>query len=167
DIEELDNVEFDELLATIEEESSISNQATDFNQVDDLDPPISLDDFDDPNDDVNSDVTLVNDETKSDDENDFVSVDSLLSASLDAQPTDEPYNEANIDVGLNEYPEFTDDVNPIDVDDDENGMAAKLDLAKVYVEIGDQDNAQVILRKIIKQGNNQQKLEAQDLLDNL
>ena len=124
---------------------------------------LSLDDFDDPN----SGLGAVDAEDSNDEKQNFVSVDSLLSASLDEQTLAEPYNEANIDVGLNEYPEFTNDVNPIDVDDDENGMAAKLDLAKVYVEIGDQDNAQVILQEIIKQGNSQQQLEAQALLDNL
>ena len=46
-------------------------------------------------------------------------------------------------------------------------MAAKLDLAKVYIEIGDQDNAQVILEEVIKRGDAQQQVTAQDLLDNL
>ncbi|MCW9082313.1 MAG: hypothetical protein OQK09_12445 [Colwellia sp.] len=163
DIQELDNLEFDELLANIEEESSVANQVADFNQDDDLDSPISLDDFDDPN----SHLGAVNEQESNNDAQNFVSVDSLLSASQDEQVIDEPYNEDNIDVGLDEYSEFTKDVNPIDVDIDENGMAAKLDLAKVYLEIGDADNAHVILQEIIKQGNNQQKLEAQGLLDNL
>ena len=75
--------------------------------------------------------------------------------------------QANIDVGLNEFPEFTDGVNQVDVDIDENGMAAKLDLAKVYIEIGDQDNAHVILQEVVKEGNTQQQVVAQALLDNL
>ena len=49
----------------------------------------------------------------------------------------------------------------------ENGMAAKLDLAKVYIEIGDQDNAQVILHEVLKHGDAQQQIEAQEFLDNL
>ena len=162
DIQELDNLEFDELLANIEEESSVVNQENDFNQ-NDFEPPISLDDFDDPN----SAFIDKNASNSNEDEKDFVSVDSLLLETEEEQVLDEPYKEANIDVGLNEYTEFTNDVQKVDVDDDENGMAAKLDLAKVYVEIGDQDNAEVILQEIIKQGNNQQKLEAQELLDNL
>ena len=80
---------------------------------------------------------------------------------------EEPYEKANIDVGLHEYSEFTDDVNAIDVDIDENGMAAKLDLAKVYLEIGDEDNAQVILSEVVKQGDPQQQQEAQKMLNDL
>ena len=163
DIEELDNLEFDQLLANIEEESSADNQQADFNQNDGLEPPVSLDDFDDPNSGLAEAATEGNNE----DEQDFVSVDSLLSASEDVQPTEEPYNEANIDVGLNEYPEFSSGANQVDVDDDESGMVAKLDLAKVYIDIGDQDNAQIILQEVTKQGNSQQQLEAQTLLDNL
>ena len=79
----------------------------------------------------------------------------------------EPYDKANIDVGLNEFPEFTDGIKQVDVDIDENGMAAKLDLAKVYIEIGDQDNAHAILQEVIKQGDPQQQITAQNMLDNL
>ena len=161
DIQELDNLEFDELLANIEEESNVANTTVDYNQQTDFDSPISLDDFDDPNSGV------VTPSDVKDTEENFVSVDSLLSASQEVEPSDEVYNEANIDVGLNDYPEFTEDVNQVDVDDDENGMAAKLDLAKVYVEISDQDNAQVLLQEVISQGNPQQQLEAQELLDKL
>ncbi len=165
DIQELDNLNFDELLANIEEESSVVNQRADFNQTPDTNDEISLEDFDNFNPHASSSTS--GDENSSDDEEDFVSVDSLLSASQDEVTLDEPYEKANIDVGLNEFPEFTHDVNPIDVDVDENGMAAKLDLAKVYLEIGDEDNAQVILKEIVKLGDHQQQSEAQDLLDGL
>ena len=58
-------------------------------------------------------------------------------------------------------------MNPIDVDLDKNGMSAKLDLAKVYIEIGDQDNALAVLEEVVKQGDTQQQTLAQELLDNL
>ncbi|MDP7591460.1 MAG: FimV/HubP family polar landmark protein [Litorilituus sp.] len=161
DIQELDNLEFDELLANIEEESNVASTSVDYTQDYDPDDSISLDDFDDPNSGV-----VTESDTKANEDN-FVSVDSILSAAQDIDVTEELYDEANIDVGLNEYSEFTENVNQVDVDEDENGMAAKLDLAKVYVEIGDQDNAQVILLEIINHGNPQQQLEAQELLDNL
>ncbi|MEY8215702.1 MAG: FimV/HubP family polar landmark protein, partial [Colwellia sp.] len=159
DIQELDNLDFDELLANIEEESSVSNESVDFNQNLDIGDEISLSDVDSvqPND---------VEETIDDDQN-FVSVDSLLSASHDEVSQDEPYKKANIDVGLDEFSEFSSGEDIIDVDIDENGMAAKLDLAKVYLEIGDEDNAQVILQSVIEQGDTQQKLEAQSMLDKL
>ena len=90
-----------------------------------------------------------------------------MSASQNYSEVEEPYKRANIDVGLNEFPEFTDDVNNIDVDIDENGIAAKLDLAKVYLEIGDEDNAQVILKEVLKLGDPQQQGQAQDLLNDI
>ena len=48
-----------------------------------------------------------------------------------------------------------------------NGVAAKLDLAKVYLEIGDIENAEVILMDVVEIGDAQQQYEAQQLLDNL
>ena len=157
DIQELDNLNFDELLANIEEESSVVDQVANFNHTND---ELTLEDFDN----FNSNSAKTNIEQGSDNNDSFVSVDSLLTDSQDDENLGEPYEKANIDVGLNEFPEFTDDVNPIDVDIDENGIAAKLDLAKVYLEIGDEDNASVILKEIIKLGDPQQQAEAQNLL---
>ena len=159
DIQELDSLNFDELLANIEEESSAANQSADFNDKLDVGDDLSLSDFDN----ITSNVPPKTEEN----EQDFVSVDSLLSDSQYEVSQSEPYDRANIDVGLNEFPEFTDNVKQVDVDVDENGMAAKLDLAKVYIEIDDEDNAKMILQEVIKQGDTQQQVEAQSLLDNL
>ena len=73
----------------------------------------------------------------------------------------------NIDVGLGEFPEFSGNITEGDIDDDDNGIAAKLDLAKVYLEIGDNENAEVILLDVVKQGDAQQQFDAQQLLDNI
>jgi len=169
DIQELDNLDFDELLANIEEESSVANQPADFNQNHDVGDEITLADFDNFSSTPSSNFASNDEESdeKVKKEDDFVSVDSLLSASEYESDTTEPYEKSNIDVGLNEFPEFTDDVNKIDVDIDENGIAAKLDLAKVYFEIGDEDNAQVILKEVLKLGDPQQQAQAQDLLNDL
>jgi pilus assembly protein FimV len=163
DIQELDSLDFDELLANIEEESSVANQSVDFNENLDVGDEFSLAEFDNMS---SSGPSNVNKKT-TENEQSFLSVDSLLSESQDEVSNNEPYDKSNIDVGLNQFPEFTNGVNKIDVDLDENGMAAKLDLAKVYIEIGDQDNAQVILQEVIKQGDTQQQVVAQELLDNL
>jgi pilus assembly protein FimV len=163
DIQELDSLDFDELLANIEEESSVASQSVDFNENLDVGDDFSLAEFDNISSNTHSNA---NKKTTKGEES-FLSVDSLLSESQDEVSRNEPYDKSNIDVGLNEFPEFTNGVNKIDVDLDENGMAAKLDLAKVYIEIGDQDNAQVILQEVIKQGDNQQQVVAQELLDNL
>ncbi|QOL25280.1 hypothetical protein LP316_13400 [Thalassotalea sp. LPB0316] len=151
DIQELNNLDFDELLANIEEENKPSNSE---------EPVVE---------DVISDLDIGDDLVALDEEDqepaDFVSVDSLLSESLDSE-NEEQYRKENIDVGLDEFPEFAGDDTDID-DEDSNGVAAKLDLAKVYIEIGDEENAEVILQDVIKLGDAQQQFEAQQLLDNL
>lgn len=104
-------------------------------------------------------------------EPDFIAVDSLIADTLDDVGEDESnerYQSGNIDVGLGEFPEFTNSVNHLDVDDDdESGASAKLDLAKVYIEIGDLDNAEVILMDVVNMGDADQQIEAKQLLDNL
>jgi len=49
--------------------------------------------------------------------------------------------------------------------DDEDEMATKLDLARAYVDMGDSEGAQEILREVIADGTEQQQSEAQSLLD--
>jgi pilus assembly protein FimV len=46
-------------------------------------------------------------------------------------------------------------------------MSAKLDLAKMYIEMSDEENAEVILHEILLKGDNVQQVEAQSLLDTL
>ena len=160
-IKELDNLDFDDLLANIEEESGqASSDEFEFSE--------SFDIGDDFESDVEEDLeSESNNSRKENNEEDFISVDSLLSDSLlDGKPT-EPYEKMKIDVGLSEFPEFSGNITDEDIDDDDNGIAAKLDLAKVYIEIGDQENAEVILLDVVKQGDAQQQFDAQQLLDNL
>ena len=176
DIQELDSLDFDELLANIEEETATNVDDSGFDITDGLDigddiaEELLTQTGDVPTDvpssaqsNASSDVSSSDNET-TDDVDDFVSVDSLLSESLDAPSLDEPYEQTNIDVGLSEFPEFA---SAADQDEDDNGVAAKLDLAKVYLEIGDKDNAEIILQDVVKLGDPQQQFEAQQLLDNM
>jgi pilus assembly protein FimV len=189
EIDALAHVDFDDLLANIAEESQTTPSddldfSTDFNANDiDLDAvdsddeikievdteddfDIDLDDVLDIGDDLNSDNNLnVDFEDEDEDEDDFVSVDSLLSDSLSDTEDEEPYNKTDFNVGLNEFPEFSGE-NAAEEEDD-NGIAAKLDLAKVYIEIGDNENAEVILQDVVAKGDAQQQFDAQQLLDNI
>ena len=161
-MKELDNLDFDDLLANIEEESSQSDSDEfEFSEEFEIGDDFELDTAEEDSEPEG------NDSAKESEDKDFISVDSLLSDSLlDGKPT-EPYEKMNIDVGLSEFPEFSGNITEDDVDDDDNGIAAKLDLAKVYIEIGDHDNAEVILLDVIKLGDAQQQFDAQQLLDNL
>lgn len=85
---------------------------------------------------------------------------------MENEEVEEQYSKSNIDVGLDEYPEFAADSNAIDVDEGSD-VAAKLDLAKVYVEMGDVDNAEVILEEIAISGDENQQKQAKELLQSL
>jgi pilus assembly protein FimV len=50
---------------------------------------------------------------------------------------------------------------------DEDDVATKLDLARAYVEMGDQDGARSILQEVVGEGSEAQKGEAQKLLDEI
>ena len=64
------------------------------------------------------------------------------------------------------------------MDDDEFGMdddaladidevGTKLDLARAYIDMGDPDGARSILDEVMEEGNDDQKKEAQELLDKI
>ncbi len=68
-----------------------------------------------------------------------------------------------------EEPEFADTVSIPRVPDAEQQTAAdeaatKLDLAKAYIELGDSDSAKTILDEVVKEGTEEQKQDAQELL---
>ena len=46
-------------------------------------------------------------------------------------------------------------------------VGTKLDLARAYVDMGDPDGARSILGEVLNEGDESQKAEAQQLLDNL
>lgn len=48
---------------------------------------------------------------------------------------------------------------------EEDEIATKLDLAKAYVELGDKDSARGILEEVIAEGSDEQRKQAQELLD--
>ncbi|QDP01846.1 FimV/HubP family polar landmark protein [Thalassotalea sp. PS06] len=149
EIEDFDDVEFDKLLEEISNESqhlvvdSKSQEAT--AEIE----PVST-------------FQAVAQEPQN-----FVEIDELIADSESSTQDPEPYQEGKIDVGLDEFPEFTQNVNPVNVDDDKHGVNAKLDLAQVYIEIGDEDNAAVILKNVMKLGNSSQQQQAQQLLYSL
>ena len=155
-IEELANVDFDELLANIEEES-----ATTSTEHDDIE--LTLGDIgDDLIDDILVEEKIQSAQDTEPTEN-YVSVDDLISDSLDEGDISEPYERTNIDVGLGQ---FSQNESGVDVDED-GSMSSKLDLAKMYIEMSDEENAQVILQEVISKGDTTQQVEAQALLDSL
>ncbi|ALO35570.1 hypothetical protein CMT41_13245 [Colwellia sp. MT41] len=154
-ITELDNVDFDELLANIEEESATASTAVDVVEL-------TLNDIDDDliDDSLGKSIESIKEAEATED---YVSVDELLSESLANTDASEPYEKTNIEGVLGR---FSDNNSGIDVDKD-GSMSSKLDLAKMYIEMSDEENAEVILQEVIKKGNKTQQVAAQTLLDTL
>jgi len=63
--------------------------------------------------------------------------------------------------------DMDDDVMDFDesMGDEDDEIATKLDLARAYVDMGDSDGAKEILKEVVAEGNESQKMEAQALID--
>ncbi|MGE6453486.1 FimV/HubP family polar landmark protein [Shewanella baltica] len=95
-------------------------------------------------------------------ENGFIDIDKLLNdADEDGTDTD-LYSE--VDVDMSDVGALIGDAAMIDVDDEENSVNAKLDLARAYIEIDDSDSAKALLKEVQIDGNERQQDEAGRLL---
>lgn len=87
----------------------------------------------------------------------FIDIDKLLEES-----------EGEVEV---EYPgvrfEMEGDPMGSELVEDESAINAKLDLARAYIEIDDHDSAKALLKEVAFDGNEQQKAEANSLLEQL
>ena len=100
-------------------------------------------------------------------ESGYVEIDKLL-AEADASTTEqEPYQGFSLDVGLDGFPEVLPESTGFDVDADDCGVGAKLDLARAYLEIDDKDSARELLQEAAEQGSDHQRAEAEKLLKRL
>ncbi|WDF93185.1 FimV/HubP family polar landmark protein [Aeromonas dhakensis] len=100
-------------------------------------------------------------------ESGYVEIDKLL-AEADATTTEqEPYQGFSLDVGLDGFPEVLPESTGFDVDADDGGVGAKLDLARAYLEIDDKESARELLQEAAEQGTEHQRAEAEKLLKRL
>jgi len=98
-------------------------------------------------------------------ENGYIDIDKLLNDADEDDDRSDQYKDVNIDMGS--VNSLLGNADMIDVDDEENSVNAKLDLARAYIEIEDQDSARALLKEVKMDGNERQKLEAANLLKNL
>lgn len=98
----------------------------------------------------------------------YVSVEQLMAEAEQGLGPD-PDRQPNMNVGLDEYADVlgTSAHRGIDIDADEGGIGAQLDLARAYIEIDDAKSARDLLNIALKQGNPEQQQEAQKLLQRL
>ncbi|WP_446686766.1 FimV/HubP family polar landmark protein [Pseudoalteromonas xiamenensis] len=69
-----------------------------------------------------------------------------------------------MDVGLGDFEEFLAGENAVDVDAEEGGFSAKLDLARAYLEIGDLESAAQSIQDVLDNGPDSLTAEAEQLL---
>ncbi len=97
---------------------------------------------------------------------DFIDIETLLENS-EGYSNDEPYAELELDLGLDEFPDVVNSGESVDIDDDENGIGAQLDLARAYLEIDDKEGAKEILLSVLEDSNGTQRKEIDKLLSRL
>lgn len=96
----------------------------------------------------------------------YVSVDKLMAdAELGDGP--DPELERKLDLELDDYANVIGQGEGVDIDADEGGIGAQLDLARAYIEIDDIDSARELLNEAIERGNEAQQRDAQKLLQRL
>ncbi|PSJ48409.1 hypothetical protein C7I36_00885 [Zobellella taiwanensis] len=91
-------------------------------------------------------------------EDPFAFIDSLMEESEQPGPQD---------ARADEYDKVLGQGRDVDIDFDEGGMGAKLDLARAYIEIDDIDSARELLNEALAKGNDEHQAEARKLLQRL
>lgn len=160
------------------EEDSADQLDSETEQVDSDKDDLSLDDIDDL-DDIESFDVLEADEL--DEEIDFDAAESAIDGldddelSLDANESDDNDDDFSFDseesdeLSLDDDFDFEDEDSDMDFEetmgDEGDEISTKLDLARAYVDMGDSEGAKEILKEVIAEGTEEQKNEAQALID--
>jgi pilus assembly protein FimV len=92
------------------------------------------------------------------DDKGFIDIDTLLTGTDGAELTEEEFN---LDFGLDEFPDV---VEFSEFDNDADGVAAQLDLARAYLEIDEKESAKDILNKLLDVAKDGKLKEVQKLL---
>ena len=98
-------------------------------------------------------------------DNGFIDIDMLLNEAEEDEVEADQYKELDVDMG--ELDDLMGNAAMVDVDDEENSVNAKLDLARAYIEIDDHDSAKALLKEVQIDGNNRQQDEADGLIKTL
>ena len=100
-------------------------------------------------------------------ESDYLDIDDLLEESDEADADLEPYQNADMDVGLGDFEDLLAGEDSLDVDMESQGFSAKLDLARAYLEINDSESALKVIDEVISNGPPEVQDEAQALKQQL
>jgi FimV-like protein len=80
---------------------------------------------------------------------DFVEIDNLLSALEQPDNDESRFEQLNVDVGLDEFADIIGEHTKMDVDQEDNGFAAKLDLVRAYIEMDEPESATLLIDEIL------------------
>lgn len=164
----------DDDLLELDENETLEFDDDDTFELDD-DAPLELDDDDTLDLDEDEPPELDDDETLELDDGDILDLDDDETLDLDDAPLEfgdddspELVDDDAIDLDLDDDDEF--DLG-FDDDVDEPGLeedpASKLDLARAYIEMGDNGGAKPLLEAVLSQGDEAQIDEANELLGNI
>ena len=105
----------------------------------------------------------------SNDSSQYRTIDELM-AEIDQEESasngEESSPDADLNVGLNEFPDVIGDIDEIDVDSNAEA-AGKLDLAKIYIEMNDPQGAISLLEEALVDGDDEVRQAAKNLIDSL
>ena len=155
-IDELENTDFDSLLDELAEpESAPINSEQEF----ELDFDSLLDE--------KSEAEPFEVEEVDTAESDYLDIDDLLDESDDLESPEEPYQNVDMDVGLGDFEDLLAGEDALDVDAEDQGFSAKLDLARAYLEINDSESALKVIDEVISNGPIEVQDEAKALKEQL
>ncbi|TMO54907.1 FimV/HubP family polar landmark protein, partial [Pseudoalteromonas phenolica] len=161
---EISDTDFDALLNDLAEPEPIDTESLD-------EVELNFDTL--LNEELNKDLGTLDVAIESDDEvsqpdvEEYLEIDDLLAESDDFEAEEEPYQEANMDVGLGDFDDLLAGENAPDVDLEADGFSAKLDLARAYIEIDDSESALAIIEEVINAGPESVQAEASSLRDKI
>ena len=161
---EISDTDFDALLNDLAEPEPIDTDSLD-------DVELNFDTL--LNEELNNDIAALSSEVEVETDNnnidveEFLDIDDLIAQSDEFESEEEPYQEANMDVGLGDFEDLLAGENAPDVDLEADGFSAKLDLARAYIEIDDSESALAIIEEVINSGPDSVQAEAASLRDKL
>lgn len=175
DNEDISPDDIDSLLAEAESTDVVDALEESSLDDDELEPELVFVDEDDRGSELAADETLADVNAEDDDERIYleqeeVSSESELEAlfSKDADETDDTDNFLNIDDILAEADNGVEAAADEDNDDDslraEDQLAAQLDLARAYLEMGEADNAREALQEVLASEDEALRTEAEKLM---
>ena len=118
---------------------------------------LDIGDLDNNDNNDNNEISLT-EETDKEDDNEGIE--------LDISPDDDDISKEN-NQEKDSHASFVEQVAESEDLTTEDVIATKLDLAKAYVEVSDNDNAKTILDEVLAEGDEEQRKQAQILLDQI